>query len=96
LSAIPSSCRPQRETGGPPSQRGDALSLRPVQAPALAAADSPALADSVQVNEPLVVGILSLLVMSMTIVYGPIAAALVTVMIGLMFIRDRKDADLHG
>ena len=44
---------------------------------ALAAAGYPASADSAQVNKPLVVAILFLLVMFVTMVYGPIAAALV-------------------
>jgi MFS family permease len=44
---------------------------------ALASAGYPAAADSAQVNRPLVVAILFLLVMFVTMVYGPIAAALV-------------------
>ena len=44
---------------------------------ALATAGYPAKADSAQVNKPLVVGILFLLVFYVTMVYGPIAAALV-------------------
>ena len=117
---------------------------------ALAAAGYPAKADSALVNKPLVVGILFLLVMYVTMVYGPIAAALVemfptnirytsmslpyhigngwfggflpttafamvaatgniyyglwypvvvalvTVVVGFLFIRDRKDADIHA
>ena len=46
-------------------------------ASALSAAGYPASADSARVNKPLVVGILFLLVMFVTMVYGPIAAALV-------------------
>jgi MFS family permease len=117
---------------------------------ALATAGYPAKADSALVNKPLVVGILFLLVIYVTMVYGPIAAALVemfptnirytsmslpyhigngwfggflpttafaivaatgniyyglwypvvvalvTVGVGFLFIRDRKDADLHA
>lgn len=117
---------------------------------ALAAAGYPARADSALVNKPLVVGILFLLVMYVTMVYGPIAAALVemfptnirytsmslpyhigngwfggflpttafamvaatgniyyglwypvvvalvTVVVGYLFIRDRKDVDIHA
>ena len=117
---------------------------------ALAAAGYPARADSALVNKPLVVAILFLLVMYVTMVYGPIAAALVemfptsirytsmslpyhigngwfggflpttafamvaatgniyyglwypvvvalvTVVVGFLFIRDRKDVDLHA
>jgi MFS family permease len=117
---------------------------------ALAAAGYPAKADSALVNKPLVVGILFLLVMYVTMVYGPIAAALVemfptnirytsmslpyhlgngwfggflpttafamvaatgniyyglwypvvvalvTVVVGFLFIRDRKDVDIHA
>jgi MFS family permease len=44
---------------------------------ALKAAGYPAKADSAQVNKPLVVGLLFLLVLYVTMVYGPIAAALV-------------------
>ena len=44
---------------------------------ALAQAGYPASADSAQVNKPMVVGILFLLVLFVTMVYGPIAAALV-------------------
>jgi MFS family permease len=44
---------------------------------ALAAAGYPAKADSALVNKPLVVGILFVLVLYVTMVYGPIAAALV-------------------
>ncbi|HEY0925721.1 MFS transporter [Brevundimonas sp.] len=44
---------------------------------ALTAAGYPAKADSALVNKPLVVGILFLLVLYVTMVYGPIAAALV-------------------
>jgi MFS family permease len=44
---------------------------------ALATAGYPAKADSARVNKPLVVGILFLLVFYVTMVYGPIAAALV-------------------
>ena len=116
---------------------------------ALAAAGYPARADSALVNKPLVVAILFLLVMYVTMVYGPIAAALVemfptnirytsmslpyhigngwfggflpttafamvaatgniyyglwypvvvalvTVVVGYLFIRDRKDVDIH-
>ena len=116
---------------------------------ALAAAGYPAKADSALVNKPLVVAILFILVMFVTMVYGPIAAALVemfptsirytsmslpyhigngwfggflpttafamvaatgniyyglwypvvvalvTVVVGFLFIRDRKDVDLH-
>ncbi len=117
---------------------------------ALAKAGYPAKADSALVNKPLVVAILFLLVMYVTMVYGPIAAALVemfptnirytsmslpyhigngwfggflpttafamvaatgniyyglwypvvvalvTVVVGFLFIRDRKDVDIHG
>ncbi len=117
---------------------------------ALAAAGYPARADSALVNKPLVVSILFLLVMYVTMVYGPIAAALVemfptnirytsmslpyhigngwfggflpttafamvaatgniyyglwypvvvalvTVVVGFLFIRDRKDVDIHA
>ena len=117
---------------------------------ALASAGYPAKADSALVNRPLVVGILFLLVIYVTMVYGPIAAALVemfptsirytsmslpyhigngwfggflpttafamvaatgniyyglwypvvvalvTVAVGFLFIRDRKDVDLHA
>jgi MFS family permease len=116
---------------------------------ALAAAGYPARADSALVNKPLVVAILFVLVMFVTMVYGPIAAALVemfptnirytsmslpyhigngwfggflpttafamvaatgniyyglwypvvvalvTVVVGFLFIRDRKDVDIH-
>ena len=115
----------------------------------LASAGYPAKADSALVNKPLVVAILFLLVMYVTMVYGPIAAALVemfptsirytsmslpyhigngwfggflpttafamvaatgniyyglwypvvvalvTVVVGFLFIRDRKDVDIH-
>ena len=44
---------------------------------ALAAAGYPAKADSALVNKPLVIGILFVLVLYVTMVYGPIAAALV-------------------
>jgi MFS family permease len=117
---------------------------------ALAAAGYPARADSALVNKPLVVAILFVLVMFVTMVYGPIAAALVemfptsirytsmslpyhigngwfggflpttafamvaatgniyyglwypvvvalvTVVVGFPFIRDRKDVDIHA
>ncbi|NJC41311.1 MFS family permease [Brevundimonas alba] len=117
---------------------------------ALTAAGYPTKADSTLVNRPLVIGILFLLVFYVTMVYGPIAAALVemfptrirytsmslpyhigngwfggflpttafamvaatgniyyglwypvvvalvTVVAGVLFIRDRKDADLHA
>ncbi|WP_292028386.1 MFS transporter [Brevundimonas sp. UBA2416] len=117
---------------------------------ALAAAGYPARADSALVNKPLVVAILFVLVIYVTMVYGPIAAALVemfptnirytsmslpyhigngwfggflpttafamvaatgniyyglwypvvvalvTVVVGYLFIRDRKDVDLGG
>jgi MFS family permease len=117
---------------------------------ALAAAGYPPKADSALVNKPLVVGILFVLVMYVTMVYGPIAAALVemfptsirytsmslpyhigngwfggflpttafamvaatgniyyglwypvvvalvTVVVGFLFIRDRKDVDIHA
>jgi MFS family permease len=117
---------------------------------ALASAGYPAKADSALVNKPLVVAILFLLVMYVTMVYGPIAAALVemfptnirytsmslpyhigngwfggflpttafamvaatgniyyglwypvvvalvTVVVGFLFIRDRKDVDIHA
>jgi predicted MFS family arabinose efflux permease len=117
---------------------------------ALAAAGYPAKADSALMNKPLVVGILFLLVLFVTMVYGPIAAALVemfptnirytsmslpyhigngwfggflpttafamvaatgniyyglwypvvvalvTVVVGFLFIRDRKDVDLNA
>jgi len=46
-------------------------------ATALAVAHYPAKADSADVNKPLVVGLLFLLVLFVTMVYGPIAAALV-------------------
>ena len=116
----------------------------------LTAAGYPARADSAQVDRPLVVGILFILVLYVTMVYGPIAAALVemfptrirytsmslpyhigngwfggflpttafaivaatgniyyglwypvavavlTVIVGGLFIRDRKDADIHA
>jgi MFS family permease len=116
---------------------------------ALASAGYPAKADSALMNKPLVVAILFLLVMYVTMVYGPIAAALVemfptnirytsmslpyhigngwfggflptmafamvaatgniyyglwypvlvalvTVVVGFLFIRDRKDVDIH-
>ncbi len=117
---------------------------------ALATAGYPPKADSALVNKPLVVGILFVLVMYVTMVYGPIAAALVemfptsirytsmslpyhigngwfggflpttafamvaatgniyyglwypvvvalvTVVVGSLFIRDRKDIDIHA
>jgi MFS family permease len=117
---------------------------------ALAVAGYPAKADSALVNKPLVVAILFLLVIYVTMVYGPIAAALVemfptsirytsmslpyhigngwfggflpttafamvaatgniyyglwypvvvalvTVVVGFLFIRDRKDVDIHA
>lgn len=117
---------------------------------ALAAAGYPASADSALVNKPLVVAILFVLVMFVTMVYGPIAAALVemfptnvrytsmslpyhigngwfggflpttafaivaatgniysglwypiavallTFIIGLLLVKDRKDADIHA
>ena len=117
---------------------------------ALTSAGYPAKADSALVNRPMVVGILFLLVIYVTMVYGPIAAALVemfptsirytsmslpyhigngwfggflpttafamvaatgniyyglwypvvvalvTVVVGFLFIRDRKDVDLHA
>jgi len=117
---------------------------------ALATAGYPAKADSALVNKPLVVAILFILVMFVTMVYGPLAAALVemfptsirytsmslpyhigngwfggflpttafamvaatgniyyglwypvvvalvTVVVGFLFIRDRKDADLNA
>ncbi|RYE07448.1 MAG: MFS transporter [Hyphomicrobiales bacterium] len=117
---------------------------------ALASAGYPAKADSALVNRPMVVGVLFLLVLYVTMVYGPIAAALVemfptnirytsmslpyhigngwfggflpttafamvaatgniyyglwypvvvalvTVVVGALFIRDRKDVDLHA
>ena len=117
---------------------------------ALAEAGYPAKADSAQVDRPLVVAILFILVLYVTMVYGPIAAALVemfptrirytsmslpyhigngwfggflpttafaivaatgniyyglwypvavavlTVIVGGLFIRDRKDADIHA
>jgi hypothetical protein len=117
---------------------------------ALASAGYPAKADSALVNRPMVVGILFLLVLYVTMVYGPIAAALVemfptnirytsmslpyhigngwfggflpttafamvaatgniyyglwypvvvalvTVVVGFLFVRDRKDVDLHA
>jgi MFS family permease len=117
---------------------------------ALASAGYPAKADSALMNKPLVVGILFVLVLYVTMVYGPIAAALVemfptnirytsmslpyhigngwfggflpttafamvaatgniyyglwypvvvslvTVVIGFLFIRDRKDVDIHA
>lgn len=117
---------------------------------ALAAAGYPARADSALVNKPLVVAILFVLVIYVTMVYGPIAAALVemfptnirytsmslpyhigngwfggflpttafamvaatgniyyglwypvvvalvTVVVGYLFIRDRKDVDIHA
>jgi len=119
-------------------------------AAALADAGYPLKADSAQVNRPLVVGILFVLVLYVTMVYGPIAAALVemfptrirytsmslpyhigngwfggflpttafaivaatgniyaglwypvavallTVVVGGLLIRDRKDADIHA
>jgi MFS family permease len=117
---------------------------------ALAASGYPPKADSALVDKPLVVGILFVLVMFVTMVYGPIAAALVemfptsirytsmslpyhigngwfggflpttafamvaatgniyyglwypvvvalvTVVVGVLFIRDRKDVDIHA
>jgi MFS family permease len=117
---------------------------------ALTSAGYPAKADSALVNRPMVVGILFVLVMYVTMVYGPIAAALVemfptsirytsmslpyhigngwfggflpttafamvaatgniyyglwypvvvalvTVVVGFLFVRDRKDVDLHA
>ncbi|WP_439475953.1 MFS transporter [Brevundimonas sp.] len=117
---------------------------------ALASAGYPPKADSARVNKPLVVAILFVLVMYVTMVYGPIAAALVemfptnirytsmslpyhigngwfggflpttafamvaatgniyyglwypvvvalvTVVVGFLFIRDRKDVDIHA
>ena len=117
---------------------------------ALTSAGYPARADSALVNKPLVVAILFILVMYVTMVYGPIAAALVemfptnirytsmslpyhigngwfggflpttafamvaatgniyyglwypvvvalvTVVVGFLFIRDRKDVDIHA
>ena len=117
---------------------------------ALTVAGYPAKADSGLVNRPMVVGILFLLVLYVTMVYGPIAAALVemfptsirytsmslpyhigngwfggflpttafamvaatgniyyglwypvvvalvTVVVGFLFVRDRKDVDLHA
>ncbi|MDO9076247.1 MAG: MFS transporter [Brevundimonas sp.] len=117
---------------------------------ALTSAGYPAKADSALVNKPLVVAILFILVMYVTMVYGPIAAALVemfptnirytsmslpyhigngwfggflpttafamvaatgniyyglwypvvvalvTVVVGFLFIRDRKDVDIHA
>ena len=117
---------------------------------ALASSGYPPKADSARVNKPLVVGILFVLVMYVTMVYGPIAAALVemfptnirytsmslpyhigngwfggflpttafamvaatgniyyglwypvvvalvTVVVGFLFIRDRKDVDIHA
>ena len=117
---------------------------------ALTSAGYPAKADSALVNRPMVVGILFLLVLYVTMVYGPIAAALVemfptnirytsmslpyhigngwfggflpttafamvaatgniyyglwypvvvalvTVVVGFLFIRDRKDVDIHS
>ncbi|WP_426026880.1 MFS transporter [Brevundimonas sp. TWP2-3-4b2] len=117
---------------------------------ALAIAGYPAKADSALVNKPMVVAILFLLVLYVTMVYGPIAAALVemfptsirytsmslpyhigngwfggflptaafamvaatgniyyglwypvvvalvTVVVGFLFVRDRKDVDLHA
>ncbi|MDP2048961.1 MAG: MFS transporter [Cypionkella sp.] len=117
---------------------------------ALASAGYPAKADSALVNKPMVVAILFLLVMYVTMVYGPIAAALVemfptnirytsmslpyhigngwfggflpttafamvaatgniyyglwypvvvalvTVVVGFLFVRDRKDVDIHA
>jgi hypothetical protein len=44
---------------------------------ALAAAGYPAKADPAQVNKPLIIGILTILVIYVTMVYGPIAAMLV-------------------
>ena len=44
---------------------------------ALAGAGYPAKADPAQINRPLVVGLLTLLVLYVTMVYGPVAAALV-------------------
>ncbi len=119
-------------------------------ATALAAARYPAKAESSEVNRPLVVGLLFLLVLYVTMVYGPIAAALVemfptnirytsmslpyhvgngwfggflpttafaivaatgdiykglwypigvallTVVVGAIFVKDRKDVDIHA
>ncbi len=119
-------------------------------ATALAAARYPAKAESSEVNRPLVVGLLFLLVLYVTMVYGPIAAALVemfptnirytsmslpyhigngwfggflpttafaivaatgdiykglwypigvallTVIVGAIFVKDRKDVDIHA
>ncbi|MBA3050540.1 MFS transporter, partial [Brevundimonas sp.] len=70
-----------------PSFRGDALSAADFKAEkkvwdenlaaALKTAGYPAKADSALVNKPVVVGILFILVFYVTMVYGPIAAALV-------------------
>jgi hypothetical protein len=70
-----------------PSFKGEALSateLKPLKAAwtkglgaALKAAGYPAKADPARINKPLVVGLLWLLVLYVTMVYGPIAAALV-------------------
>ena len=78
---------------------------------AFAAAGYPAKADSAWVNRPLVVAILFRLVMYVTVVYGPMVAATgnnheglwypvvgarVTVVVGFLFIRERKDVDIHA
>ncbi len=70
-----------------PSFRGDALSTADFTAQkktwdtglgeALSAVGYPLKADSAEVNKPMVVGILFILVLYVTMVYGPIAAALV-------------------
>ena len=70
-----------------PSFRGDALSTADFTAEkktwdtdlgeALSTAGYPLSADSAEVNKPMVVGILFILVLYVTMVYGPIAAALV-------------------
>jgi MFS family permease len=67
-----------------PGERISGDQLKPLKAAfettlagALTRAGYPATADSAQVNRPLVVGILFLLVLYVTMVYGPIAAALV-------------------
>ena len=70
-----------------PSVRGDALSTADFTAEkktwdtglgeALSTAGYPLKADSAEVNKPMVVGILFILVLYVTMVYGPIAAALV-------------------
>ena len=67
----------RRAPAARPSSRAAQGGLGRALAAALTAAGYPAKADRAQVNKPLVVGILFLLVLYVTMVYGPIAAALV-------------------